>query len=510
MKNKKINLISKVTFFVFSLTLFTNIFPDTYSYGDVTKKIKTSSFNTTLEINDKPINNDDSLSLKNGDSVDFKINFTCSPNINPGDKLTFKLPSVFNSIKTLTYPYVCFDPPVIENNTVTLTANDNIIGVIGGYITLQATFNSQNTTGSIKVPIEINGEVSNVTINYPPPLGISLNKTVNDSKTLPIKANEIDNPLNYKIVVNTKNQSTTENFKDVMDSGLDLNDNSLQITNSKGVNVTSQLQNQIKIEKNQSNTTINISNFPIGDIYTITYSCNINKIAAENRPLWYRENTATMGSVSSNSTVIVNSNLGNNLTPEASKSLTQKSVNGQTYEKVGDMKNYTLTINSGHFELPIGTTITDKLPEGLAFSNNTNSGLNAWLNSPYNGGTSPGLTIYKIAEDGNKSTIYTEKDTGVTITLDYQTRTISCTTLVSTNNKITINFSTKVTKKLDSITNTAVTTVNGDNYENSTTIKYSAPENVNIAKTVNGMPTFPVKQEQINNPLRYKVIVDTT
>ncbi|MGL5414256.1 MAG: MSCRAMM family protein [Clostridium sp.] len=510
MKNKKFNLISKVTFFVFSLTLFTNIIPEIDSYGESTKKVKKSSFNTTLEINDKPITNGESISLNNGDSVNFKLNFTCNPNINPGDKLTFKLPSVFSEIKTLTYPYICFDSPVIENNTVTLTANENIVGVIGGYITMQATFNSQNTTGSIKVPIEVNGEISNVTINYTPPIGISLNKTVNDSKTLPIKATDINNPLNYKIIVNTKNQSTTENFKDVMDSGLDLDDNSLQITNSKGVNITSQLKDKIKIQKTQSNTTINVSDFPIGDIYTVTYTCNINKAAAENRPLWYRENTATMGSVSSNSTVIINSNLGNNLTPEASKSLTQKSVNGQTYEKVGDIKNYTLTINSGNFELPIGTTITDKLPDGLTFSNNTNSGLNAWLNSPYNGGTSPGLTVYKISEDGNKSTIYTEKDTGVTITLDYQTGTISCTTLVATNNKITINFNTKITKKLDSITNTAITGINGTNYENSTTIKYSSPENVKITKTVNGMPTYPVRQNQITKPLRYKVVVDTT
>ncbi|MGL4654340.1 MAG: SpaA isopeptide-forming pilin-related protein, partial [Sarcina sp.] len=510
MKLKK-KILAKLTVLIFSLTLFSNMIPNV-AYADTVSNTGSQHFNIALKINGQVISDGSTITLKNGEPVDFRLDFKCDPNIQAGDKLTFTLPSAFKGMKLLEYPTVCFDKPIINGNTVTLVANKNIqAGILGGYLYLQAVFNSTNSSGKITVPIDVNGNSKNVTINYNPPTNVSIDKTVNSEKTLGLNSDQIGETLHYKVVVNDENQTTQLPFIDEMQPGIDLNTNSIKIINSNGQDVTNQVKDAMQIVKGDSGTKIEIPNFPLNGKYTLTYDATVNKDMAQGKDVWARANTATMGKANSTATVIVNADGGKELTPDAMSNLTKKTVYGDTYNKVGDIKQYTLTVNSDHYEIPAGVTVTDKLPEGLNFTDNNTSGLNAGLNSPYDGGTTPPMTVYLISATGQKEVVYSQgANPGVEVTLNQQNRTISIKTLQEMNSRITVQYNAKVDKKLDSITNTAGTIIGGHEYKTSATIKYSAPETAYINKTANNVKNATIRVGSMQYPINYGITVDTT
>ncbi|MGL4847310.1 MAG: SpaA isopeptide-forming pilin-related protein, partial [Clostridium sp.] len=510
MKLKK-KILAKLTLLFFSLTLFSNMIPN-IAYADTISSSGSSNFNVNLEINGQSISNGATVTLKNGEPVSFKLNFNCDPNIQPGDKLTFTLPSAFKDMKITSYIKECFDKPIIKGNTVTLVANEKILnGILSGYLYMQATFSTTNSSGNITVPFDINGKDTNVNIHYNPPTNVSIDKTVNNEKTLGLNSDQIGEKLHYKIVVDDENQTTQLPFVDQMEPGLDLNTDSIKIVNSEGKDVTNEVKDAMKIVKGNSGTKIEIPNFPLEGKYTVTYDATVNKEMAKDKNVWPRTNTVSMGKVNSTATVVVNANGGNTLTPDAMSNLTKKSVDGDVYNKVGDIKKYTLTVNNGHYEIPAGITVTDKLPEGLSFTNDNTSSITAWLNSPYDGGKTPPVNLYLISANGQKSVIYSQgPNAGVEVTINQQDKTISIKTLEKMNSKITVQYNAKVDKKLDSITNTAKTIIDGHQYDTSATIKYSAPETAYINKTANYVKNASIRVGSMMHPVNYAISVDTT
>lgn len=157
--------ISFIAILFFITTMFYNFIPIT-AYAD---NLTPNSFNYQITINNKQVNNGDSININinNNSNVSFKIDFSRNGELKAGDKLVFTLPKIFKDLKVLNYPGYYFGKPIIKGNTVTLVANENIAYVINGYFSAEATFNDNSNKSEVESPININGKTQIIHINVP-------------------------------------------------------------------------------------------------------------------------------------------------------------------------------------------------------------------------------------------------------------------------------------------------------------------------------------------------------
>ncbi|MGL5646377.1 MAG: MSCRAMM family protein, partial [Clostridium sp.] len=313
---------------------------------------------------------------------------------------------------------------------------------------------------------------NSTTIKYSAPENVNIAKTVNGMPTFPVKQEQINNPLRYKVIVDTTDMTTPKTYTDTMQTGIKLLENTIKIVNSQNEDVTSQFKDLISISNTSDSTITTIKDFPVGNVYTITYDAMPDP---QGHLVWTRTNTATLGNGTSTATVILNSDTGSEVTPDNIKTLTDKTVsNGSTFNNIGNIKNYTLNINSQNLNLPVGSTVIDELPSQLILDTDSYAKINAIAMGP--GGIFPpgGIEVYWIDADGNSKTIQNVPNPIAKLTANSKTNTLTFEVLRESNSSYTISYNTKIIEISDKIVNSVSSTVASHSATNSATINFSS------------------------------------
>lgn len=471
-------------------------------------------FTTQISVNGVEAGSNNTVNLTNGQTVGFDLNISVNDNAKPGDKLVFTLPKGFQGAWVAQYPKNAFSKCTVDGNTVTLVAGPQIGITLGAYLKIESTLKvDKNSSGQdnpgigiTNIPISINGTTKIIKANISNPTekpvtpdhqgsgsgsgtdtggqGIQhIIKSVNGNEHTNItNVTSQNNTLSYSVTLNTKDMEGPITFTDPVPKELQLQNNTISVVKvDHGIQfITNQLINSkdLKIKGN----TISITGLQKNTMYVINYQAVIPLKYADTQADSDLTNTAYLNKYSSSALVTMNT-ARKKLTPYDISHMISKQSNISTFAEVGNNISYRLTINPNYNYLN-KSNFVDKMPYGLQILPNANDIQIIALTSQ---GLLSGLVfnVTTIDKQGVVTSQTNYPDAEGNVYVDAQKNEIYGQ-INNCQSRVSISYTTQVTKLLGSITNDVSIKFDGHTASSSATVDFSASAgSIQAWKTVN-------------------------